>query len=54
MYLNLDGYLRSMNRGQGDRNTNTDNIRIHFLYKRYSSFSILFHYRDEGDHRFEA
>ena len=31
--MNLDGYLRSMNKGQGERKKNTDDIRLHFIYK---------------------
>ena len=29
--MNLDGYLRSMNKGQGERKQN--DIRLHFIYK---------------------
>ena len=31
--MNLDGYLRSMNKGQGERKKYTDNIRLLFVYK---------------------
>ena len=31
--MNLDGYLRSMNKGQGGQEKHTDDIRLHFIYK---------------------
>ena len=53
--MNLDGYLQAMNKGQGERKKkHTDDIRLHLIYKRYSSFSLLFHHGDEGDHQMEA
>ena len=52
--MNLDGYLPAMNKGQGKRKKNTDDTRLHFIYKLYSSFSFLFLHGEEGDHQLEA
>ena len=47
----LTGYEQ---RTRGKEKKHTDDIRLHLIYKRYSSFSLLFHHGDEGDHQMEA